>query len=142
MKPLPTGNGDRPFHYGAPRVSEVDGPCWNWPGATHSHGYGVTGGGKNKRYVHRIAYEVARGPIPEGLHIDHLCRNPRCFNPAHLEAVTPMENGRRAATGYYDSTCRKGLHPKSETRTKPNGMRYCAACNRDYCARWRKKVAA
>jgi hypothetical protein len=45
--------------------------------------------------AHRFAYELLVGPIPEGLVIDHLCRNRRCVNPAHLEPVTAEENWRR-----------------------------------------------
>ena len=47
------------------------------------------------RYQHRLAYERFIGPIPLGYQIDHLCRNPSCFNPEHLEAVLPSENVRR-----------------------------------------------
>lgn len=66
--------------------------CWLWTGATNGSGYGMIGVGQRKKYVHRAAYELARGPIPDGLVIDHLCRIPICCSPAHLEAVTNREN--------------------------------------------------
>ena len=72
--------------------------CWNWHGAVTPHGYGRIGlNGKGKAPVpaHRAYYMRERGPIPVGMSLDHLCRNPRCVNPAHLEVVTQRENVRR-----------------------------------------------
>lgn len=65
--------------------------CWNWTG-TLSKGYGVMKVHSRSTRVHRLMYEVFVGPIPEGLVIDHLCKNKQCVNPEHLEAVTSREN--------------------------------------------------
>lgn len=70
--------------------------CHIWLGAKTPAGYGRTTNEGKEVYVHRMAYEMVHGPIPPGYEIDHLCRNPSCFNPNHLEAVTHAENVRRS----------------------------------------------
>lgn len=72
------------------------GPCWLWTGAIGAHGYGVIGkDGGGVVLAHRAAYEDKVGPIPAGLHVDHLCMVRPCIRPEHLEAVTQAENNRR-----------------------------------------------
>jgi hypothetical protein len=106
------------------------GPCWLFSGAINSKGYGCLG----DRLAHRIAYEDANGPIPEGMQIDHLCRNRTCCNPAHLEPVTLQENMRRR--GAIRTECPQG-HPYDEANTRVNarGHRSCRECQK----RWRRE---
>lgn len=68
------------------------GSCLLWTGSLNNKGYGKIG----DRYAHRVTYELARGPIPAGLELDHLCRTPACVNPDHLEAGDAQ---RERATG-------------------------------------------
>lgn len=79
------------------KVTKTD-SCWLWEGAIGTHGYGMIGLGRRSDgadVVHRVAYREFRGPIPDGLHIDHVCNVRLCVNPEHLEAVTKSENDRR-----------------------------------------------
>lgn len=78
--------------------------CWLFQGCTVRGGYGQirVGNRPNMRsvYAHRVVYEEMRGPIPEGLELDHLCFTPACVNPDHLEPVTHAENSRRRRGRY------------------------------------------
>ena len=72
--------------------------CIEWTGGLNGVGYGqfsdprTSNRSEGKVYAHRWSYEYFVGPIPDGLHLDHLCRNPKCVNPSHLEPVTPRVN--------------------------------------------------
>lgn len=76
------------------RVDKKDSGCWEWTGKICYYGYGIFyQSPPDKRLrAHRYSYELHKGPINKGLHIDHLCRNRKCVNPNHLEAVTRKEN--------------------------------------------------
>src|SRR5258706_516480 len=76
--------------------------CWMWTGhntTARADKGGLTYGhikmGKTQKCVHRVSYEKFVGPIPDGYEIDHLCNNTLCYNPKHLEAVTPQVNKQR-----------------------------------------------
>jgi len=108
--------------------------CWIWIARVRPDGYGsfMMDGGRGTRYAHRIAYEWLRGPVPEGLQLDHLCRQRSCVNPWHLEPVTPMVNVHRSTrTRATDTECANGHPWTDETAVFWQGYRKCLACYRD-----------
>lgn len=79
------------------------GRCWVWTGSVHPGGYGLFGNGDTGTYrAHRFAYESLKGPISDGMTVDHLCRVKLCVNPDHMEIVSPSENSRRAMTDRWN----------------------------------------
>lgn len=77
------------------RVSPAPGGCLLWTGKINNRGYGVFWWRGRDVYAHRAAWEMERGPVPEGMQLDHRCRVRNCVNVEHLEPVTPSENLRR-----------------------------------------------
>lgn len=69
--------------------------CWEWVGELNRNGYGWFKRRGKRVMVHKETYEQIHGPVPEGLVVDHGCRNRRCCNPRHLEAVTVKVNTER-----------------------------------------------
>lgn len=97
------------------RVQKIENGCWIWTGAKTSKGYGEFWAGE-AICAHRFSYECFNGPIPEDLELDHLCENPSCCNPAHLEPVTHLENVIRAARHRLKTHCKNG-HEYNEENT-------------------------
>lgn len=127
----------------------TDDGCIIWTGGLNNVGYGQFYYGKTeqrrtgKGYAHRWSYEHFVGPIPAGLHLDHLCRTPACVNPDHLEPVTVRENLLRgvgpAAQHAAKTHCPKG-HPYSGDNLYNHPtkvMRVCRTCGRDRARRRR-----
>jgi hypothetical protein len=123
---------------------DKSGECWVWTAANNGSGYGRFWLDGKMQYPHRVAYEMCVGPIPDGLVIDHLCRNRSCVRPDHLEPVTNAENQARGAHA-MKTHCPQG-HPYDEVNTyrTKTGRRMCRACNRDaqrrYVARMRESI--
>jgi len=112
----------------------IDADCWEWTGTTRQNGYGcLTREGRNVR-AHRVAYELERGPIPDGLVLDHLCRNRACCNPAHLEAVTQQVNILRGvgagARNAQKTHCDRGHELSGDNLILSRSWRECRACQK------------
>lgn len=127
---------------------EKTGTCWLWLGGHYNTGYGLFHVEGKSRGAHRVAYTLTTGTEPPaGMHLDHLCRNPSCVNPSHLEVVTPRENTRRgigpSAKNAVATHCRYGHEFSDENtyvwRNRKTGRshRVCRACHRATMARRR-----
>lgn len=107
--------------------------CVLWLGAMRQNGYGFLSRGGRTWLAHRLAYEAARGPIPAGMTIDHLCRVRSCINPAHLEPVSRRTNTLRGfgitAQNSRKQTCPRG-HNYNWTTSNGTARRYCWPCQK------------
>lgn len=107
--------------------------CWPWLGSISTEGYGRLYVERHMQ-AHRVAYELLIETIPDGLAIDHLCRNRSCVNPAHMEPVTWRENIRRGegmGARYARRThCSKGHPLTGENLLRQGTRRRCLTCKR------------
>lgn len=129
---------------------EPNSGCWLWTGAVNERGYGQIRINGKTVAAHRTSYQIYVGNIPNGLQIDHLCKNPSCVNPQHLEPVSAQENVRRSTSGQVTAAlqrkkthCPKGhpyygdnlyIHPENKSRS-------CKTCIRDGHAKLRQDRA-
>jgi len=113
---------------------DPDTDCWIWQRAKSWDGYGFMKIHSKMRRVHRVAYELLVGLIPEELTLDHLCRRTLCCNPAHLEPVTTRENIMRgtapSARHAAKSHCDLGHPLNNENTYLWRGWRQCRICKR------------
>lgn len=111
------------------RVPDSRSDCWEWTSTLNDNGYGrfSTDGGKTA--AHRFAYELMHGPIPDGLHIRHMCHNRKCCNPTHLLVGTPKDNARdaleagRFSRGAVNGNAKLDADAIAYIRSNPDKMR-------------------
>lgn len=118
---------------------DCEGNCWVWTGSQNGNGYGRLilpreNGKQSYEMVHILSYRLFHGIVPDGLVVDHKCRNRLCFNPSHLEAVTPKVNTLRgegpSAHNARKTHCIRN-HLLPEKRSK-RGARVCLECKKLY----------
>ena len=124
-----------------PKVNKAGpGDCWIWTASKDRLGYGKFG--RPSVLAYRFSYELHRGKIPSGLELDHLCRNPSCVNPEHLEAVTHRVNMLRgigpSAVNARKTHCKQG-HPLV---LNYGSRRYCGKCIWAGKAAWQRNRRA
>ena len=126
---------------------DLDDPesCWVWDAALQTAGYGQIWLDGATHTAHKVAWVWEYGSVPEGMQLDHLCRNRRCVRPAHLEPVTSRENSHRSPLTQNSINAAK-THCKNghEFDTVKNGKRGCSICSaafsREYARRRRAKA--
>jgi len=144
-KPLELTDKDKRHFWSHVGPPDANG-CMRWLGHVRKDGYASFCLARRQVLVHRVAYTLAHGSIPEGLDIDHVkangCRYRDCSAPAHLEAVTSLENHRRGDAGANmrrKTHCPRG-HPYAgeNLATTKAGSRRCRTCAREADRRWRE----
>lgn len=123
----------------------VSGSCHISTYSTGSHGYAQIGWQIDRKTIgttaHRAAWELLNGPIPEGMTIDHTCKERRCVNVNHMRLLSNFENARRTSGRDWKlGSCANG-HPNSELHTQPSGKRVCPSCRREWTARYNRRRA-
>lgn len=100
------------------KVDKTD-DCWLWTASIRGPGYGqCTVAVGRQGYAHRFAWELSNGPIPAGLHVDHICFNRLCVRVDHLRLVTPKQNGEHRPGAYANSKTRvRGVVRRPARRT-------------------------
>jgi hypothetical protein len=117
-------------------VADSTGGCWNWSSAKNGKGYSILTVHRQTVLAHRLSLLIFKGPFDPACDVDHLCRNPSCVNPEHLEAVSHLENVRRGESfGRLLPVCRNGheypIDAPIRFDSRGRTYRQCRSCDRD-----------
>ncbi len=127
-------------------VESSDG-CFISTYSVASHGYAQIGWDNKKdghggTTAHRAAWTHVNGQIPDGMTVDHVCKNRRCVNVNHLRLLSNFENGRRTfGRDWPVGKCANG-HPDSELRQNSRGRMECQVCRKEWSRRYNEKRKA
>lgn len=114
--------------------------CWEWTAGRNNYGYGSVSMNSKSTLAHRVVYELLVGPIPQGLQIDHLCRNRGCVNPDHLEPVTQWENMQRGLSATWTHCPWGHEYTEANTYRRPGReTRLCRICRATSRKTWRER---
>lgn len=126
-------------------VEVTESGCWEWRRSILAAGYGCIRVDGKTRTTHSVAYEVFKGRVPEGLEIDHLCRNRACCNPDHMEAVTHSVNVRRGNGPKIKRAithCPNGHEYTEDNLYRFSGRRACKTCAKRRSAERKARLRA
>ena len=119
---------------------QPEGDCLVSSYSTGSHGYSQIGWQQDDlnhtRLGHRVAWEAVRGPIPDDLTVDHICRNRRCCNVEHLRLLPNVDNARDNGPARRTHCPQGHQYDEANTYVNPRGHRFCRAC----MVRWRRSA--
>ena len=141
VKPKPRKPDTTPRRFWGKVTGDDFTTCWEWTAYRDQNGYGrfnIGGRAGSTHMAHRVAYELLIGPVPNGLELDHLCRNRACVNPWHLDPVTHLVNSRRGIAGQVNAERQRAIthcpegHPYDgqNTTLRSSGARRCKTCSR------------
>jgi hypothetical protein len=114
------------------KISVDSDGCWNWTASLTADGYGHLWWQGTMTTAHRTVYELTAGALPDGMVLDHLCRNRRCVNPDHMRVVTRKQNSLENSESVTAVNAAKTHchHGHALDMTYPDGRRWCRTCKR------------